>query len=224
MMKQCLTILFIVGGVGLTPLSLLADASQRWHDPVKDLSIELNLSAEQAKQIKQVMGTAHQGSAEKMAQHMTDMAQLDARIMAVLSPDQQTQFKQLKLRRFDDRRTRLKQQAMHRLDRHLTLQDAQRQSIGVILDRYHAGLRPLLSAQLNTQDRVSQLTKLRQDRDAAIRALLTKPQLKLFDEFKDTLNDEWHMAHRHRDHRDHHRGHRSDWRPHPKGGHDHPAR
>jgi|GEM_PF-2323920 len=38
MMKQCLTILFIVGGVGLTPLSLLADASQRWHDPVKDLS------------------------------------------------------------------------------------------------------------------------------------------------------------------------------------------
>lgn len=193
--RQWVAVMIIVASMGVSPLSLLARPNKEWHDPVQALSSELNLSAEQRHQIKDLMGKAHQGTVEKMAQHMTDMAQLDARIMALLTPAQQTQFQQLKLRRFEERRARLKQQALSRLDRELALQETQRQSIGVILDRYHAGIRPLLSAHLSSGEWVTKLTQLRQERDSSLRALLTKPQLKAFDELKDTLNEEWRMGH-----------------------------
>lgn|GEM_PF-2423485 len=173
------TYLLVALLLGVSPI-MAKDAPVKYgaQDGIDSLRIELNLSPEQQEKIQSILQNDPLLEAERQIHQANQRNKIDAAIMGVLTADQQTQYQKMKVRRQEERRIYLKTRALSMLDRSLELTDTQFQKIGVVLDQYHANLTPRTNPAPSPESLMVQLKKNREDRDRAIRAILTPPQQK----------------------------------------------
>lgn len=173
------TCLLIALFIGMSPI-MAKDAPVKHgpHHELDALRIELNLSSEQQEKIQSILQNDPLIDAERQIHQANQRNKMDGAIMSILTADQQTQFQKMKMRRQEERRIYLKTRALTMLDRSLDLTDTQFQKIGVVLDQYHANLTLRTNPSPSPESLMVQLKKNREDRDRAIRAILTPAQQK----------------------------------------------
>lgn len=162
---------------------------------MESIRIELNLSAEQQDKIQALLHHDPLRDAENRIHHADQQRKTDAAILAVLTPEQQTQFQRMKSRRQEDRRLHLKTRALTMLNQSLDLSTVQFQKIGVVLDQYHASIHPVIESSVSPEALMAQLEKSRNERDRAIRAILTPAQQKKFTTLQEHIHHKAPHAH-----------------------------